>query len=47
LPPWSAFSPLGASNAASAINATLYEKLNFNFVRDIVLVGVSPEMTSS
>jgi tripartite-type tricarboxylate transporter receptor subunit TctC len=26
-------------NAASAINATLYEKLNFNFIRDIVLVG--------
>ena len=26
-------------NAASAINATLYEKLNFNFVRDIVPVA--------
>jgi tripartite-type tricarboxylate transporter receptor subunit TctC len=26
-------------NAASAINATLYEKLNFNFIRDIVPVA--------
>jgi tripartite-type tricarboxylate transporter receptor subunit TctC len=32
------------ANAASAINATLYEKLNFDFIRDIVLVaGVAKE----
>jgi tripartite-type tricarboxylate transporter receptor subunit TctC len=26
-------------NAAAAINATLYEKLNFNFIRDIAPVA--------
>src|SRR6266516_6811885 len=31
-------------NAASAINATLYANLNFNFIRDIVLVaGITRE----
>jgi tripartite-type tricarboxylate transporter receptor subunit TctC len=30
---------LGLFGAASAINATLYEKLNFNFVRDIAPVA--------
>ena len=29
-------------NAASAINATLYAKLNFNFIRDIAPVAASP-----
>jgi tripartite-type tricarboxylate transporter receptor subunit TctC len=28
------------SDAAAAINATLYEKLNFNFIRDIAVIGV-------
>jgi tripartite-type tricarboxylate transporter receptor subunit TctC len=28
------------TDAAAAINATLYDNLNFNFIRDIVLVGV-------
>jgi tripartite-type tricarboxylate transporter receptor subunit TctC len=28
------------TDAAAAINATLYDHLNFNFVRDIVLVGI-------
>jgi tripartite-type tricarboxylate transporter receptor subunit TctC len=27
-------------DAAAAINATLYEKLNFNFIRDIAVVGI-------
>src|SRR5215470_3969343 len=27
-------------DAAAAINATLYEKLNFNFIRDIAVVGL-------
>jgi tripartite-type tricarboxylate transporter receptor subunit TctC len=30
-----------ATDGAAAINATLYEKLNFNFVRDIAVVGMS------
>jgi len=30
-----------ATDGAAAINATLYDRLNFNFVRDIVLVGMS------
>jgi tripartite-type tricarboxylate transporter receptor subunit TctC len=29
------------TDAAAAINATLYEKLNFNFVRDIAVVGMT------
>ncbi len=29
------------TDAAAAINATLYEKLNFNFVRDIAVVGIT------
>ena len=28
------------SDAAAAINATMYEKLNFNFIRDIAPVGI-------
>src|SRR5437660_7711246 len=28
------------TDAAAAINATLYDNLNFNFVRDIALVGI-------
>jgi tripartite-type tricarboxylate transporter receptor subunit TctC len=28
------------SDAAAAINATLYDKLNFNFIRDIAVVGI-------
>ena len=31
--------PLLLVNAASAINATLYEHLSFNFIRDIVPVA--------
>jgi tripartite-type tricarboxylate transporter receptor subunit TctC len=27
-------------DAAAAINATLYEKLNFNFIRDIATIGI-------
>jgi tripartite-type tricarboxylate transporter receptor subunit TctC len=27
-------------DAAAAINATMYEKLSFNFIRDIVIVGI-------
>jgi tripartite-type tricarboxylate transporter receptor subunit TctC len=27
-------------DAAAAINATLYEKLNFNFIRDIAIIGI-------
>src|SRR5215467_2149902 len=27
-------------DAAAAINATLYDKLNFNFVRDVAVVGL-------
>ena len=27
-------------NPANAINATLYEKLNFNFIRDIATIGI-------
>ena len=27
---------------AQAINATLYDNLNFNFIRDMALAGVSP-----
>jgi tripartite-type tricarboxylate transporter receptor subunit TctC len=30
-----------ATDGAAAINATLYDRLNFNFVRDIALVGMS------
>lgn len=30
-----------ATDAAAAINATLYDKLNFNFIRDITVVGMS------
>jgi tripartite-type tricarboxylate transporter receptor subunit TctC len=30
-----------ATDGAAAINATLYDKLNFNFVRDIALVGMA------
>ena len=30
-----------ATDGAAAINATLYDKLNFNFVRDIAVVGMS------
>jgi tripartite-type tricarboxylate transporter receptor subunit TctC len=29
-----------ATDGAAAVNATLYDKLNFNFVRDIALVGM-------
>jgi tripartite-type tricarboxylate transporter receptor subunit TctC len=29
------------TDAAAAINATLYEKLNFNFVRDVAVVGLT------
>jgi tripartite-type tricarboxylate transporter receptor subunit TctC len=28
------------TDAAAAINATLYEKLNFNFIRDIAVIGI-------
>jgi tripartite-type tricarboxylate transporter receptor subunit TctC len=28
------------TDAAAAINATLYENLNFNFIRDIAVVGI-------
>jgi tripartite-type tricarboxylate transporter receptor subunit TctC len=28
------------SDAAAAINATLYEDLNFNFIRDIAVIGI-------
>jgi tripartite-type tricarboxylate transporter receptor subunit TctC len=30
-----------ATDGAAAINATLYEKLNFNFIRDIAVVGMA------
>src|SRR5260370_8528502 len=29
-------------DAAAAINATLYDNLNFNFIRDIAVVGILP-----
>jgi tripartite-type tricarboxylate transporter receptor subunit TctC len=29
------------TDAAAAINATLYENLNFNFIRDIALIGIT------
>ncbi|PWT91690.1 MAG: MFS transporter [Proteobacteria bacterium] len=38
--PADGYTLLGTDSAA-AINATLYEKLNFNFIRDIVLVGIT------
>ena len=28
------------SDAAAAINATLYENLNFNFIRDVAVIGI-------
>jgi tripartite-type tricarboxylate transporter receptor subunit TctC len=28
------------TDAAAAINATLYDKLNFNFIRDVVVIGI-------
>src|SRR5262249_48359034 len=28
------------TDAAAAINATLYDKLNFNFIRDITVIGI-------
>jgi hypothetical protein len=34
-------------SALNAINATLYDKLNFNFIRDIAPVAASSEAPTS